>query len=160
MWANLPLLADLQLFPPHGFRAGRTDRFAVLVPDDRFGNYDGADFHRFIFFAWKYRRRARRESHADRRFDQARVDLVYSSLFDHADHVLVGCASCISQQEPPKNAMEVFVTGKQWMWKMQYPDGRREINELHVPVGQPVKLTMASRGCDSQLLDSSVSRPA
>ena len=46
--------------------------------------------------------------------------------------------------QPPKDAMEIFVTGKQWMWKIQYPDGGREINELHVPVGQPVKLTMAS----------------
>lgn len=45
---------------------------------------------------------------------------------------------------PPKDAMEVFVTGKQWMWKVQYSNGAREIDELHVPVGQPVKLTMAS----------------
>lgn len=45
---------------------------------------------------------------------------------------------------PPKDAMEVFVTGKQWMWKVQYPNGAREIDELHVPLGQPVKLTMAS----------------
>lgn len=45
---------------------------------------------------------------------------------------------------PPANAMDVYVVGKQWMWKVQYPDGQREINELHVPVGQPVKLTMSS----------------
>jgi cytochrome c oxidase subunit 2 len=45
---------------------------------------------------------------------------------------------------PPKDAMEVFVTGKQWMWKVQYPNGYREIDALHVPVGQPVKLTLAS----------------
>ena len=44
----------------------------------------------------------------------------------------------------PPGAMEVFVVGKQWMWKVQHLDGRREINELHVPVGRPVKLTMAS----------------
>lgn len=45
---------------------------------------------------------------------------------------------------PPKDAMEVFVVGKQWMWKIQHPQGKREINELHVPVGQNIKLTMAS----------------
>ena len=45
---------------------------------------------------------------------------------------------------PPRDAMEVFVTGKQWMWKVQYPNGYREIDALHVPLGQPVKLTMAS----------------
>ncbi len=47
-------------------------------------------------------------------------------------------------QTPPKDAMEIFVTGKQWMWKVQYPNGFREIDALHVPVGQPVKLTMTS----------------
>jgi cytochrome c oxidase subunit 2 len=45
---------------------------------------------------------------------------------------------------PPAGAMEVFVVGKQWMWKVQHADGQREINELHVPVGRPVKLVMGS----------------
>ncbi|MGH9868694.1 MAG: cytochrome c oxidase subunit II [Candidatus Polarisedimenticolia bacterium] len=45
---------------------------------------------------------------------------------------------------PPPDATEVFVVGKQWMWKVQHMDGRREINELHIPVGRPVRLTMAS----------------
>ena len=45
---------------------------------------------------------------------------------------------------PPDNAHEVFVVGKQWMWKLQHPQGKREINELHVPVGQTVKLVMTS----------------
>ena len=46
--------------------------------------------------------------------------------------------------DPPANAMDVYVVGKQWMWKVQHAEGRAEINELHVPVGQPVKLTMTS----------------
>jgi cytochrome c oxidase subunit 2 len=45
---------------------------------------------------------------------------------------------------PPKGAMEIYVVGKQWMWKAQHKDGAREINELHVPVGRPVKLIMGS----------------
>ena len=45
---------------------------------------------------------------------------------------------------PPNNAMEITVVGKQWMWKIQHPDGTREINELHVPVGRPVRLTLGS----------------
>jgi cytochrome c oxidase subunit 2 len=44
----------------------------------------------------------------------------------------------------PKGAMEIYVVGKQWMWKAQHMDGAREINELHVPVGKPVKLIMGS----------------
>ncbi len=45
---------------------------------------------------------------------------------------------------PPANAAVYYVTGKQWMWKTQHPSGQREIDELHVPVGQPVKLMMTS----------------
>ena len=45
---------------------------------------------------------------------------------------------------PPKGAMEIYIVGKQWMWKAQHMDGAREINELHVPIGVPVKLTMGS----------------
>lgn len=44
----------------------------------------------------------------------------------------------------PKESLEIFVTGKQWMWRAQHPDGQREINTLHVPVGRRVKLTMTS----------------
>ncbi len=49
-----------------------------------------------------------------------------------------------AESRPPKNAMEIYVVGKQWMWKFQHTTGQREINELHVPVGQKVKLIMAS----------------
>ncbi len=45
---------------------------------------------------------------------------------------------------PPKDALEIFITGKQWMWRAQHPDGQREINELHLPLGRRVKLTMTS----------------
>ncbi|MEP7354021.1 MAG: cytochrome c oxidase subunit II [Acidobacteriota bacterium] len=44
----------------------------------------------------------------------------------------------------PGDAMEVLVTGKQWLWQFEYPDGSRTINDLHVPVGKPVKFTMTS----------------
>jgi len=45
---------------------------------------------------------------------------------------------------PPANASELQVIGKQWMWKIQHPEGNREINELHVPVGRPIRLTLTS----------------
>ncbi len=45
---------------------------------------------------------------------------------------------------PPAHAVEYFAVGKQWMWKFQHPDGTREINMLHVPVGTAIKLTMTS----------------
>ena len=45
---------------------------------------------------------------------------------------------------PDNPAMEVYVVGKQWMWKLQHGTGQREINELHVPVGRKVKLTITT----------------
>jgi len=48
------------------------------------------------------------------------------------------------QSSPPKNAMEVYVVGKQWMWKIQHSTGQREINELHVPIGKKIKLIMTT----------------
>lgn len=47
--------------------------------------------------------------------------------------------------QPPPGAIEIYVVGKQWMWKIQHPEGQREIDELHVPMGRPVKLTMTSQ---------------
>jgi cytochrome c oxidase subunit 2 len=47
-------------------------------------------------------------------------------------------------RSPPPGAIEMYVVGKQWMWKTQHPEGQREINTLHVPVGRPVKLIMTS----------------
>jgi cytochrome c oxidase subunit II len=45
---------------------------------------------------------------------------------------------------PPDGAMEMYAVGKQWMWKTQHPEGHREINELHVPVGRDIKMTMTT----------------
>ncbi len=45
----------------------------------------------------------------------------------------------------PDDALPVYVVAKQWMWKLQHRNGRREINELHVPLGQPVRLVMTSQ---------------
>jgi cytochrome c oxidase subunit 2 len=48
-------------------------------------------------------------------------------------------------RRPPGDALEIAVVARQWMWKFQHPGGQREINELHVPVGQPVRLSMSSQ---------------
>lgn len=47
--------------------------------------------------------------------------------------------------DPPTNAMNIYVVGKQWMWKAEHPGGQHEINALHVPTGRPVQLTMISQ---------------
>jgi cytochrome c oxidase subunit II len=45
---------------------------------------------------------------------------------------------------PPADAVQFYAYGKQWMWKIQHPGGQREINTLHVPVNQPIKVELAS----------------
>jgi cytochrome c oxidase subunit 2 len=46
---------------------------------------------------------------------------------------------------PPANSMNIYIVGKQWMWKAEHPGGQHEINSLHVPTGRPVQLTMISQ---------------
>jgi len=57
---------------------------------------------------------------------------------------LGGAIVYYNQYRMPKDAMEIYVVGKQWMWKLQHQTGQREINELHIPVGRKVKLTMTT----------------
>jgi cytochrome c oxidase subunit 2 len=55
-----------------------------------------------------------------------------------------GATLYFSAFRAPDDATVVYVVGKQWMWKVQHPEGQREINELHVPTGRPFKLVMTS----------------
>jgi len=45
---------------------------------------------------------------------------------------------------PPDQTLEIYSTGKRWMWRFQHLDGQSEINELHLPLGRPVKVTFTS----------------
>jgi len=45
---------------------------------------------------------------------------------------------------PPDHTLEVYSTGKRWMWRFQHVDGQREINQLHIPVGRPIRVTFTS----------------
>ncbi|WP_322405209.1 cytochrome c oxidase subunit II [Massilia luteola] len=56
-----------------------------------------------------------------------------------------GAVDYIKLYQAPPNAMPVFVVAKQWMWEAEHKNGRREIGELHLPLGRPVRLTMTSQ---------------
>jgi cytochrome c oxidase subunit 2 len=56
-----------------------------------------------------------------------------------------GAVIYMQERRPPVNALEIFAVGKQWMWKFQHSEGQREIDQLHVPLGRDVKLTMISQ---------------
>jgi cytochrome c oxidase subunit 2 len=47
-------------------------------------------------------------------------------------------------RRPPAEAIRIYAVGKQWMWKFQHLEGQREINELHVPSGRPIRITISS----------------
>jgi cytochrome c oxidase subunit II len=55
-----------------------------------------------------------------------------------------GAVVYVDYRTAPKDTLDVYVIGKQWMWKAQHPNGLKEINELHVPVGRNVRLILAS----------------
>jgi len=55
-----------------------------------------------------------------------------------------GASVYFTQYSVPRDALEVYVVGKQWMWKVQHITGQREINEMHVPVGRKIKLVMTT----------------
>ena len=55
-----------------------------------------------------------------------------------------GAKVYFNSYRPPANATTVYVVGKQWMWKFQHPEGQREIDSLHVPLGRPTRLLMTS----------------
>ncbi len=55
-----------------------------------------------------------------------------------------GARVYVEMYQMPRDGMNIYVMGQQWMWQVQYPTGQREINTLHVPVHQVVRLTMVS----------------
>lgn len=98
----------------------------------------------FIFFV-QYRRRHSAEV-GDVIHGSMLLEIVWSVIPLVITMVLFGWGAKVyfTTQTPPSDAVEYFGTGKQWMWKIQHPEGHREINRLHVPVGQPIKLTLTS----------------
>lgn len=99
-----------------------------------------------IIFAVKYRK----GSKADRSrpvYEDLRVELTLTIVPTILGLIMFyfGAHLFVSMRTPPKNAEEIFVVGKQWMWHIQHPNGVRENNTLHVPLNKPVKLTLISQ---------------
>ncbi len=136
---------NFPLFPPEGSHAARQTDYLywaliaisvvtmimVFVP--------------MIYFLFKYRRGKK----ADRRpvhLAEIPIEItwtiipiiVFTGLFAWGANVYW------TIERSPPDAMEIDVVGKQWMWKIQHPEGNREIDELHVPLGRNIKLLLAS----------------
>ena len=98
-----------------------------------------------VLFAVKYRRRSEADV-PEQPHEDSKLEILCGSVLLVLTLVIFGWGARIyfDNSKPPSDAMEIMVVGKQWMWKIQHPNGKREINELHVPVGQAVQLTMTS----------------
>jgi cytochrome c oxidase subunit 2 len=106
----------------------------------------GLVFFLMLFFANKYRH----GSNADRSGTTKmtwlfEVSWTAATLLIFVGLAIWGADIYLDLYNPPANAVQIFVVGKQWMWKAQHPGGQREINALHVPVGQPIRLVLASQ---------------
>jgi cytochrome c oxidase subunit 2 len=99
----------------------------------------------FVFMI-KYRRKSPRESGIETHTPMS-LELTWTIIPSLICVVLFVWSSSlyVRNGRPPQASNEIFVIGKQWMWHLQHPEGPREIDELHVPVGVPVKLTMISQ---------------
>lgn len=98
-----------------------------------------------FYFAIKYRRRPDNEL-AQEQEPPTSLETAWAVIpaFIFLGIFVWGAWVYFRMQRVPENAIEVYATGRQWMWKFQHPTGQREINSLHVPVNRPIKITMAS----------------
>jgi cytochrome c oxidase subunit 2 len=139
MWSGFPLFPEQasttagQVDALYFFLIALTAFFSLLIAALVFG------------FAIRYRRRSADE----------RPPAIYGSLALELTWTLIPLAIVaviffwsadlyVTLSRVPADAIEVNVVGKRWMWKLQHMTGQREINELHVPVGVPVKLSLTS----------------
>jgi cytochrome c oxidase subunit 2 len=136
---------NLPLFPPQASTvAPQVDAlYYFLVAVSAF--FIVLIFSLVIYFATKYRRSAPRRAAAVPH-DNPRLELLWTLVPLGLTMVMFswGASLYFDLRQPPADALEIYVLGKQWMWILQHPSGKREINELHVPRGRPVKLTMTS----------------
>lgn len=101
-----------------------------------------------IVFIFKYRRGKKVERQATSPGIQG-SEIIWTiiPIFIFLGLFVWGARLYFSMLTVPKDQdlLEIQVTGKQWMWKLQHPDGQREINALHIPLGQPVKLLLSTQ---------------
>lgn len=103
-------------------------------------------FVAITYFAFRYRKGTK----ADRRNDESRSNLIELSWMIIPFVMTLffffwGARLFDEHRHPPEGAMQINAIGRQWMWKFQYPGGQSEIDNLHVPTGQPVVIRMISQ---------------
>src|SRR5437588_13043951 len=137
---------QFRLFPPQGSTMSHEvdALFFALIALSLF--FLAIIFLPIIFFSVKYRR----GSKADRSHPSS-GSLLREGGWTMGAIVLGlglfswGALTYFRIERRPANAIDVQVVGKQWMWKIQHAEGKREINELHIPIDRTVALTLTSQ---------------
>jgi len=138
-------MGNIQLFPVQGstlapevdhllyFLLAVSAFFTVLI------------FCAIFYLAIRYRRRAANEL-PEAGHTGYTLEILWSVIPFGIAMVMFtwGASVFFNAARPPADSIQIYVVGKQWMWKLEHMEGRREINELHIPVGRPVRLTMTS----------------
>jgi cytochrome c oxidase subunit II len=139
MWAGTPLFPDRA-----STIASRVDAlYFVLLGISIFFSLLIAGL--IVYFAVKYQRR-RPDAIGDPIHGSNLLEIAWTGIPFLITMVLFvwGASVYFAMARPPDETLNIYVVGKQWMWKFQHLDGQREINELHVPVGRPIKLITTS----------------
>jgi len=139
MWLSLPLFPEQastvagRVDALYFFLLGVSTIFAVLI------------FVLVIFFAVRYRRS--KHPRARQIGGSLPLEILWSAIPFSLAMVMFawGANLYYDMYEPPKEAADLYVVAKQWMWKFQHPEGPSEINELHIPVGRRFKTIMTSQ---------------
>jgi cytochrome c oxidase subunit 2 len=139
MWSGTPLFPDSA-----STMAGRVDAlYLTLVGLTAFFSLLIAGL--IVFYAIRYRRR-KVDDVGERIHGALTLEVAWSVIpfFITMGLFVWGASVFFAMSRPPEETENIYVVGKQWMWKFQHLDGQREIDELHVPVGRAVKLIMTS----------------
>jgi cytochrome c oxidase subunit 2 len=137
---------DFRLFPEQAStHAAEIDQvFFYVISVTVF--FSALIFFLVLFFCARYRRRPGNETGGQVKTSRAlEITWIVIPLVLVLIMFFWGARVFFPLYRPPSNALDVYVVGRQWMWKLQHAEGAPEINELHVPLGRPIRLTMTSQ---------------
>lgn len=140
------LLEGIRIFPDRASTTASSVDTLLLVLVLVTGAVALTVFALIVIFAIRYRRRPghQRSSGASSNL-RLEIGWTVATAVVGVGLFFFGARVYFREKNPPEDATRIWVVAKQWMWKVQHPGGRREINEVHVPVGRKVRLTLVSQ---------------
>jgi cytochrome c oxidase subunit II len=139
-------MGDFPFFPEQASTvAGQVDLLAITLVGLS-GFFSSIVLILIIYFSIRYYRGVKADrSNPPTTSMKIELSWIFGLLFLGMGVYMAAALIFFNMSRVPEDAMEIYVLGRQWMWQIQHPEGPREVNELHVPVGQPVRLIMTSQ---------------